>query len=88
MMAQELHSKAALVDHEALDYHQQRSNLVDAEELLKAAFATDVRPVIEAWRRSHQLPENPITGYRESGYQQRIDKERAEANAGSVSSYA
>ena len=58
------------------------------EELLKAAFATDVRPVIEAWRRSHRLPENPIRGYRESGYQQRIDKERAEANAGTVSSYA
>jgi len=88
MTAQEMFVKAALVDHESLAYHQERCNLIDAEELLKAAFAEDVRPVIEAWRRSHNLPSNPLIGYRESGYQERIEKERAEANARSVSSYA
>ncbi len=88
MTAQELFSKAALVDHEELARHQNRCNLVDAEECLKAAFATDVRPVIQAWRRSRRLPENPLQAYRESGYQERIDKERAERNAGAASSYA
>ena len=88
MTAQELFVKAAIVDREALAGHQDACNLVDAEECLRAAFFTDVRPVIEAWRRSKRLPENPLLAYRESGYQQRIDAERAEANAGAVSSYA
>jgi L-rhamnose isomerase/sugar isomerase len=86
--AQELFVKASLVDHEALAAHQQRSNLIDAEECLKDAFATDVRPVVAAWRRSNGLPENPLAAYRESGYQQKIEADRAEANAGLVSSYA
>jgi len=86
--AQELYAKAVLVDHESLAYHQEHCNLIDAEELLKAAFATDVRGVIAAWRRSRNLPENPLIAYRESGYQQQIDQERADANAGAVSSYA
>ena len=88
MTAQELFSKAALVDYEALARHQQRCDLIDAEECLKAAFATDVRPAIQAWRRSRALPENPLLAYRESGYQERIDKQRAEKNAGAASSYA
>ncbi len=88
MTAQELYAKAAIVDHAALARHQQRCELIDAEECLKAAFAEDVRPVIAAWRRSKGLPENPLAAYRESGYQEKIDKERAAANRGTVSSYA
>ncbi len=88
MTAQELYAKAAIVDHAALAEHQEHCRLIDAEECLKAAFAEDVRPVIAAWRRSKGLPENPLAAYRESGYQEKIDKERAEANRGAVSSYA
>src|SRR6266536_6202488 len=44
--AQELYAKAVLVDREALARHQARSALVDAEECLKAAFATDVRRML------------------------------------------
>ncbi len=88
MTAQELYAKAALVDHESLAYHQERCNLIDAEETLRAAFATDVRGTIEGWRRFKGLPENPLVAYRESGYQQRIEQERAERNAKAVSSYA
>ncbi len=88
MTAQELYAKAALVDHETLARHQDSTNLIDAEECLKAAFATDVRPVIEAWRRSKGLPENPLLAYRETGYQQKIEQERAEANRGALTSYA
>jgi L-rhamnose isomerase/sugar isomerase len=44
--------------------------------------------VISAWRRSKGLPENPLAAYRESGYQQKVDAERAAANEGAVSSYA
>jgi L-rhamnose isomerase/sugar isomerase len=86
--AQELYAKAALVDHEELARHQARAALVDAEECLKAAFATDVRPMICDWRRSQGLPENPLRAFRESGYLERAARERAEKNLGVVSSYA
>ena len=86
--AQELYAKAALVDNESLAHHQQKCELVDAEECLKAAFSTDVRPVIREWRRSKGLPEDPLGAFRESGYMQRIDRERAERNQAAGGSYA
>ena len=86
--AQELFAKAAAVDHERLAHHQARAELIDAEECLKAAFATDVRPIIREWRRSKGLPDDPLKAFRESGYSERIAAERAEKNKGAVASYA
>jgi L-rhamnose isomerase / sugar isomerase len=86
--AQELHAKAVLVDHATLARCQEHAELVDAEECLKEAFATDVRPAIRDWRRSKGLPGNPLAAFRESGYQERITKIRAEANANATASYA
>jgi L-rhamnose isomerase/sugar isomerase len=88
LTAQELFTKAALVDHAALASYQAGCSLVDAEECLKAAFYTDVRPILLEWRRSHRLPEDPIAAFRESGYQQTISKERAERNTATAGSYA
>ncbi len=88
LAAQELFAKAALVDHAALASYQAACSLVDAEECLKAAFYTDVRPILLEWRRSRRLPEDPLAAFRESGYQQRISKERAERNTATASSYA
>jgi L-rhamnose isomerase/sugar isomerase len=79
--AQELYAKAALVDHEKLSRHQAKSELVDAEECLKEAFATDVRPAIREWRKAKGLAENPLQAYRESGYMACILKDRAEKNS-------
>jgi L-rhamnose isomerase / sugar isomerase len=87
-MAQQLFSKAALVDHERLSEAQNNADLIDAETLLQDAFATDVRPAIEEWRASKGLPTDPLNAFRESGYLERICKERAARNAQSVSSYA
>ena len=53
--AQELYSKAVLVDHEKLTHHQMKGELIDAEECLKAAFATDVRPAIREWRQEQGI---------------------------------
>ena len=88
MTAQELFAKAALVDHETLAGLQDRAELVDAEECLKSAFQTDVRPVIEEWRRSKGLAANPLDSFRESGYLARATAEREEKNKGAVASYA
>jgi L-rhamnose isomerase/sugar isomerase len=87
-VAQELYAKAALVDHSKIAYFQEHADLIDAEECLKAAFATDVRPAIREWRRSKGLAENPLSAFRESGYLEKAMRERAERNRSSVSSYA
>jgi L-rhamnose isomerase/sugar isomerase len=87
-MAQELRAKAALVDHESLSRHQEKCRLIDAEECLKQAFATDVRPFLREWRRAKGLPEDPLAAFRQSGYIERITRERSERNKASVASYA
>jgi len=87
-MAQQLYAKAVLVDHESLAMSQAKLDLVKAETLLQDAFASDVRPVIKQWRESKGLPEDPIGAFRESGYLERITKERCARNSASVSSYA
>ncbi len=56
MTAQELFAKAALVDQKLLAEAQSKADIVSAEECLRDAFATDVRPIIEAWRKSKGLP--------------------------------
>jgi L-rhamnose isomerase/sugar isomerase len=86
--AQELYAKAALVDHEKLERHQKTCALVDAENCLKDAFSTDVRPAIAEWRKSQGLAEDPLAAFRASGYLERITAERAEKNRATASSYA
>ena len=71
-----------------LDYHQQRANLVDAEELLKGAFATDVRPVIEAWRRSHKLPRIRSPGTGSPAIRSKLKRTAPRRTPGTVTSYA
>ncbi len=87
-MAQELFAKAALVDHATLASAQQSCELVRAESLLQDAFATDVRPAIREWRKSKNQPEDPMEAFRQSGYLERITRERKDRNAGNGSSYA
>ena len=88
VMAQELYAKAKIVDHKALARHQAKAELVDAEECLKSAFATDVRPLVREWRRAKGLPEDPLAAFRESGYLAAAARERGKKNASAVSSYA
>src|SRR5258708_9387325 len=78
--AEELFAKAALVDLKRLARAQGTCSLVDAENCLKDAFSTDVRPAIREWSRSKGLPVDPMTAHRESGYMERITAERAEKN--------
>ena len=87
-MAQQLFAKAALVDHAVLAEAQSKCDLIRAESLLQDAFNTDVRPQIQEWRNSKGLPQDPMKAFQESGYLERITKERAERNSHSVSSYA
>jgi L-rhamnose isomerase / sugar isomerase len=87
-MAQDLFTKAALVDHEKLAAAQKTCDLIAAESCLQDAFATDVRPVVREWRVSKGLPADPMRAFRESGYLERISLERAARNTASAGSYA
>lgn len=86
--AQELFARAALVDHERLGDLQRSCSLVEAEEMLRSAFWTDVRSAVREWRKSRNLPEDPLRAFRESGYLERVTAERAPRNLASSTSYA
>jgi L-rhamnose isomerase/sugar isomerase len=86
-MAQSLYAKAALVDYERLVSAQKSTDLVRAEQCLQSAFATDVRPALAEWRKARRLAGDPIEAFRQSGYLERITRERA-GRAATASSYA
>ena len=86
--AMELFAKAALVDHAKLARCQSNCALLDAENCLKDAFSSDVRPVIREWAQTRGLPADPLEAFRQSGYLERITAERSAKNVAAVSSYA
>jgi L-rhamnose isomerase / sugar isomerase len=86
--AQELYARAALVDHEQLAKFQEQCFLVDAEETLRGAFWQDTRSIVKEWRREKGLPDDPLQAFRQSGYLERIVRERGERNVGVAPSYA
>ena len=86
--AQELFARAALVDQDTLAKLQDECRLVEAEELFRGAFWTDVRPVVRAWREARSLPVDPLQELRVSAYMERISAERASRNQNSGGSYA
>ncbi len=64
--AQELYLKACLVDRDKLAEFQAKTDIVGAEETLRAAFYADVKPILSAWRESKGLPLDPLKTLRES----------------------
>ena len=85
--AQQLFAKAVLIDHETLEAARNQHRLIDAENSLKDAFETDVRPLLREWRESRGLPADPLRAFRESGYTERVARERG-ARKKDVASYA
>ncbi|MBB5339418.1 TIM barrel protein [Tunturiibacter gelidoferens] len=85
--AQELYAKAALINQARLAELQQECRLVEAEECFRDTFWHDVRPVVREWRVARGLPVEPLKALAESGYVEKITRERASRNARSVSSY-
>ena len=77
MTAQDLWVKASLVDRQALKKFQSEGAIVDAENVLKTAFNTNVDKLLADWRRSKGVEPNPLEAYRKSGYGEKIAVERA-----------
>ncbi len=74
--AQELYAKAALVDRRQLRSLQKKCDVVGAENLLKDAYATDVRDALASWRKKKKLAEDPLAAFKKSGYAERAAEER------------
>jgi L-rhamnose isomerase/sugar isomerase len=88
MTAQQLYAKAALIEHEGLEKARNEQRLIDAENFLKDAFETDVRPALREWRERHGLAADPLRAFRESGYTERAARERGPRKKNVGSSYA
>lgn len=76
---QEAYAKALLVDRAALAEAQDADRIIDAEEILRAAWTADVKPILEVARTRKGLDPDPLRAYRASGYYAKTLKERAEA---------
>jgi L-rhamnose isomerase/sugar isomerase len=76
MTAQELYAKAAVIDHAKLEKCRMEQRIIDAENVYKDAFSTDVRPIICSWRKAQGLSEDPLAAFRASGYLERVAIER------------
>ncbi len=76
---------ALLVDREALAQAQAGGDTVAAEEALRQAYDTDVRPLLAHVRQELGAAADPLAVYRGSGYFERIADERQGELAGGAS---
>ncbi|MDI5979372.1 L-rhamnose isomerase [Amycolatopsis magusensis] len=74
---QEATAKALLVDANALARAQADGDVLGANAVVMDAFNTDVRPRLAELRQDMGLDADPIAAYHRSGYQERIEAERA-----------
>jgi L-rhamnose isomerase/sugar isomerase len=74
---QRAYAKALLVDRDSLDHYQDRNDVVMAEETLRAAYETDVRPLVGEARRRRGGAVDLIGAFRASGYRQETARQRA-----------
>lgn len=77
MNCQAAYARALLVDRAALLRAQQAGDVVRAHRVLMDAFETDVRPLLAQVRQSMGGAADPLAAYAASGYQERIERERA-----------
>lgn len=69
---QEAYAKALLVDRARLAAAQNANRIIDAEEVIRAAWTADVKPLLEVARMRQGLDPDPLGAYRRSGYYEQI----------------
>ncbi|PNY79814.1 L-rhamnose isomerase [Deinococcus koreensis] len=79
---QEAYAQALLIDHDHLREAQERGDVLGAHRVLTDAFKTDVRPLLREWRGETGRPADPIAAHRQSGYQDRVARERGTVDSG------
>ena len=71
-------ARALLVDQSRLEEFQKNDEIILANRFFNnATLNADVRPIIWAARQEKNLPFDPVMAFVESGYQQKIEKERS-----------
>lgn len=73
------YAKSLLVDRPALRRAQEAGDVLAGYRELQSAYETDVRPLLAEARRRQGLHPDPIAALRESGYAERVARERAVA---------
>jgi L-rhamnose isomerase/sugar isomerase len=73
--------QAHLIDRDALSECQERCDPLMALSVLKAAFTTDVSPILALSRERSGGAIDPIATYRASGYRRHKDAERPAQNS-------
>ena len=68
--------QAALVDRKTLAEAQAENDVMAAHRLLKAAYVTDVSPILAEARRRQGGAHDPIAAYRAAGYRAQVAKDR------------
>ncbi|MCS7202013.1 MAG: L-rhamnose isomerase [Dictyoglomus sp.] len=71
------YAKALIIDRKMLRKYQEEQDIVMAENVLISAFDTDVMPLIYKVREEMGVPLDPLKAFRESGYMEKIIKERS-----------
>ena len=77
MNLQRAYAKALLVDRKALARAQQEGDIIGAERVLVDAFNLDVEPLLRMVRAELGVPLDPLKAFAESGYLERVIKERS-----------
>jgi L-rhamnose isomerase/sugar isomerase len=83
MNVQEATAKALLIDVDALAVAQREGDVLGGYEILRDAYATDVRPLLAALREDMGLDPDPLAAYRRSGHQAKLESERVGGQAAS-----
>jgi L-rhamnose isomerase/sugar isomerase len=73
---QEAYAKSLVVPRQKLAEAQANGRILEAHRIMVGAFSTDVRPLLARVREEMGVPVDPIAAYRESGYEEKIRKER------------
>lgn len=70
------YARALVVDRESLKKYQKNNDIVMAEKMLNEAFETDIMPLLFKVREETKVPLNPLEFFRESGYLEKIQRQR------------
>lgn len=70
------YTKALLIDRQALENARESNDPVLAQEILKSAYQTDVRSILQESRRRGNTAANPLSLYRELNVREELIKER------------
>ncbi len=70
------YAKALLVERDSLRKAQSEGDIIGAERILKAAYDRNVTALLASVREEMGVPTNPLEAYLQSGYGEKIARER------------